>query len=131
MNKCQVASFLARTPVSGNTRFRPWQTFKASNEASMIFAEMEYLDEYWDFHEELKEFLCNHFSHVESGIQLDSWFWILDDEEKVALDTFSSTKHQVKSAKAGAHVEDVIRVLRLKYAVRIYPEPELEGHEET
>ena len=97
----------------------------------MIFAEMEYLGEYWDFHEELEGFLCNHFSHVKSGMQLDSWFWIFDDDEKVALDTFSSTKHQVKSAKAGAHVEHVISILRSKYAVRVYSEPELEGHEDT
>jgi hypothetical protein len=96
----------------------------------MIFAELEYPDEYWDFHEELKSFLCKHFSRVESGMQLDSWFWIFDGEEKVAIDTFSSMKHQVKSAKAGANVENAISVLRLKYTVRVYPEPELEGHED-
>jgi len=97
----------------------------------MIFAEMEYPSEYWDFHEELKGFLCDRFSRVESGMQLDSWFWIFDGGEKVALDTFSSTKHQVKSARAGAHVEQVISTLRLKYAVRVYSKPELEGHEDA
>lgn len=96
----------------------------------MIFADLEYAGEYWDFHEELKAFVYSHFSLVESGLQSDSWFWIFDDEEKVAIDTFSSMKHQVKSAKAGAHVEHVIATLRLKYAVRMYPEPELEGNED-
>ncbi|MBB6249240.1 hypothetical protein HDE80_004317 [Rhodanobacter sp. A1T4] len=27
----------------------------------MIFAEMEYLEDHWGFHEELKEFLHGHF----------------------------------------------------------------------
>jgi len=97
----------------------------------MIFAEMDHSAEYWDFHEELKGFLSSHFSRVESGMQTDSWFWIFDGGEKVAIDTFSSMKHQVKSARAGSHVENVIGVLRLKYPVRVYPKPELEGHEEA
>jgi hypothetical protein len=97
----------------------------------MIFAEMEYPDEYWGFHEELKEFLCNHFSRVESGLQSDSWFWIFDGGQKVALDTFSSMKHQVKSDKAGQHVQQVINTLLLKYKVKVYAEPELEGHEDV
>ena len=97
----------------------------------MILAEMEYPGEHWDFHEELKGFLCSHFSRVELGIQLDSWFWIFDGEEKVAIDTFSSTKHQVKSAKAGMHVDQLISTLQLKYPLQVYPRPELEGHEEA
>jgi hypothetical protein len=97
----------------------------------MIFAEMEYPDEYWDFHHGLKEFLCSHFARVESGLQSDSWFWILDGEQKVALDTFSSRKHQVKSDKPGQHVQRVIDALLLKYKVRVYAEPELEGHEDV
>jgi hypothetical protein len=97
----------------------------------MIFAEMDYPADYWDFHEELKGFLSNHFARVESGMQIDSWFWIFDGAEKVAIDTFSSKKHQVKSARAGMHVKQIIDVLRLKYPVRVYPKPELEGHEEA
>lgn len=97
----------------------------------MIFAEMDSPAEYWDFHEELKGFLSSHFSRVESGIQTDSWIWIFDGGEKVAIDTFSSMRHQVKSARAGSHVEQVICVLRLKYSLRVYPKPELEGHEEA
>lgn len=97
----------------------------------MIFAEMKYPGEYWDFHQELNEFLCSHFSRAESGMQLDSWFWIFDGGERVAIDTFSSMKHQVKSARAGEHVEHVISTLRLRYEVQVYPRPELEGHEDT
>ena len=97
----------------------------------MIFAEMEYAGEYCDFHEELSRFLSKHFSCVQSGLQMDSWFWIFDGEEKVVIDTFSSTKHQVKSAKAGSHVEQVISALLLNYKVKVYTKPELEGHEEA
>jgi hypothetical protein len=97
----------------------------------MIFAEMEYPGDCRNLHEELKAFLYSHFSRVESGLQLDSWFWIHDGAEKVALDTFSSIKHQIKSASAGTHVDHVISALRLRYPVRMYSNPELEAHEEA
>lgn len=103
----------------------------ATVENPMIFAEMEYTVDHWRFHEELKEFLRNHFSRLESGVQGDSWFWIFDGEQKVAIDTFSSLKHQVKSDIAGDHVQSVINALQLKYKVKVYPEPKLEGHEEV
>lgn len=64
----------------------------------MIFAEMDYPDEYWDFHDELKTHVASHFDRWESGLQSDSWFWIFDADQKVAIDTFSSMKHQVKAA---------------------------------
>lgn len=35
-----------------------------------------------------------HFSSVESGLQGDSWIWILDGDEKVSIDSFTSMKHQ-------------------------------------
>jgi len=97
----------------------------------MIFAEMEYLEDHWGFHEELKEFLHGHFSRLESGVQGDSWFWIFDGEQKVAIDTFSSMKHQVKSDRAGQHVQKVINTLLLKYQVNVYAEPKLEWHEDV
>lgn len=97
----------------------------------MIFAEMEYLDDYWDFHNELKEYLSSHFEHVDSGLQCDSWFWIFDGEQKVAVDTFSSRKHQVKAIAPSPLVQQVIKALQLQYKVRVYPEPELEGHEDV
>ena len=100
-------------------------------DASMIFAEMEYRKEYRDFHAELLAFVGEHFSQVKSGLQGDSWIWIFDDEEKVQIDTFSSMKHQIKSPKAGRHVQKVIDTLHLKYKLNVYEEPELEGHEDV
>ena len=95
----------------------------------MIFAELNYPESYEQFHQELRTFLSAHFSRVESGLQGDSWFWIFDGEEKVAIDTFLLMKHQVKSEKPGPHVQAVIDVLRSKYDVRVYDVPMLEPHE--
>jgi len=97
----------------------------------MIFAEMEYQKHYSDFHAELLAFVGRHFSQVQSGLQGDSWIWILDGEEKVAIDTFTSMKHQIKSPKAGIHVQRVIEVLLRQFEVKVHEEPELEGHEDA
>ena len=96
----------------------------------MIFAEMEYESEYGDFHEELHTYLTENFSKIESGVQGDSWFWIFDGGEKVAIDTFTSMKHQVKSETPGPHVQRVLDVLSRKYGLKLYEEPECEAHEE-
>ena len=66
---------------------------------------------------------------MESGLQSDSWIWIHFGEETVAVDTFTSMTHQVKSARPGKHVEDVIVVLKEKYEVETYKEPKREAHE--
>jgi len=95
----------------------------------MIFAEIKYETHYWNLHTELLTFLSDKFSKIEAGLQSDSWIWILDGEEKVALDTFTSMKHQVKSPRAGSHVDRVIEILQSKYALEIYTEPEHEAHE--
>lgn len=95
----------------------------------MIFAEMEYPDDYWDLHDELKVYLSGHFERIESGLQSDSWVWIFDGDEKVVLDTFSSMKHQVKAVGPTPLVQRVIGVLQLKYRVNAYPEAVLEEHE--
>ncbi len=63
----------------------------------MIFAELEYEEEYGEFHQELYSYLVMNFSKIECGLQGDSWFWIFCGNEKVAIDTFSSMKHQIKS----------------------------------
>lgn len=97
----------------------------------MIFAEMEYQSKYREFHAELLAFISTHFSQVKSGLQGDSWVWIFDGEEKVAIDTFTSMKHQIKSPKAGQHVQSVIEALLLKYKLKVYEEPEPEGHEDV
>lgn len=96
----------------------------------MIFAAMDYPQTYADFHPELRTFLSQHFSKVESGLQGDSWFWIFDEDEKVEVDTFSSMKHQIKSGKAGPLVQRVIETLSRKYNVKVYQAPEPEAHEE-
>lgn len=95
----------------------------------MIFAEMEYPGSYEQIHGELVAFLSKHFFRVESGLQCDSWVWILDGAEKVAIDTFTSMKHQVKSPKPGPHVQAVIEALLTNYTLKVCDEPELEAHE--
>jgi hypothetical protein len=77
-------------------------------EVAMIFAEMEYPQDYWDIHDELVRHVQAHFSQVESGHQSDSWIWITSGDEKVAIDTFTAMKHQVKSARPGPLVQDVL-----------------------
>lgn len=96
----------------------------------MIFADIEYQVDYCSFHEELVAFIHANFSHVQSGIQIDSWIWIFDGGVKVAIDTFSSMKHQIKSDVPGRHVQQVIETLSSKYRIKIYQAPELEPHEE-
>jgi len=96
----------------------------------MVFADLKYLGRYEDAHGELYAFLQSRFERVEGGLQGDSWIWIWFDEDKVAVDTFSSMTHQIKSPRPGNHVERVIQVLRDKYNLEIYPKPEYEPHED-
>lgn len=96
----------------------------------MIFAELDYAATYSEIHDELKDYLLTHFSQVDSGLQGDSWFWIILDGQKVAIDTFSAMKHQVKAETPGPQVQRVIEVLQQNYAVTVYPTPQPEGHEE-
>ena len=74
--------------------------------------------------------LKQRFSNVESCLQGDSYIWVLDGAERVAIDTFTSMKHQIKSPKSGEHVQKVIAVLKEKYKLNVYGKPELEGHED-
>ena len=77
----------------------------------MIFAEMTYDRHYSDVHPELLTWVERHFSNVQAGLQGDSWIWILDGAERVAIDTFTSMKHQIKSRTPGPHVQIVIDTL--------------------
>ncbi len=95
----------------------------------MIFAEIKYPHHYSDVHSGLVALVEQHFSHVQSGLQGDSWIWIMDGGEKVSIDTFTSMIHQVKSAKAGPHVQRVVEVLLTKYQVAVYEAPAEEGHD--
>ncbi len=47
----------------------------------------------------------------------------MDGDDKVAIDTFSSMKHQVKSYTHGPHVQRAIDVLRAKYDVEVLDPP--------
>ena len=97
----------------------------------MIFAELEYKQDYWDVHDELLAYISGSFCKVQSGHQGDSWIWVFDGESKVEIDTFSSMKHQVKCAdKESQLVQEVIRLLSKKYQLRLLEKPESEPHEE-
>ena len=96
----------------------------------MIFAEMEYEKHYSEFHDELVTFIKSEFPNIEYGLQGDSWIWIFENNEKVAIDTFSSMKHQIKSSnKEFSLVNRVIEYVSSRYKVVAYSTPELEAHE--
>lgn len=97
----------------------------------MIFAEMVYQGHYSEFHEELVEFINSKYSKVESGLQGDSWIWIFNDNCKVAIDTFSSMKHQIKCDTFDCPlVNSLINTLSDRYNLNIYTSPEPEPHED-
>jgi hypothetical protein len=91
--------------------------------SQMIFADVHYSGSHWDVHSEMVKLLEDHFSEIQSGVQGDSWIWIVDGGEKIVIDTFSSMTHQVKSRAAGSHVQKVIDVLRIKYDVQVFDAP--------
>lgn len=97
----------------------------------MIFADLQYAESYSDIHADLVGFVRSRFSEVESGLQGDSWIWIFDGGEKVAIDTFSSMTHQVKSSKPGAHVQQVLDILQSRYKLLVHEKPQLEGFEDV
>jgi hypothetical protein len=90
----------------------------------LIFAEIKYTGEYPDEHLAIVDLIESNFADTQSGLQGDSWIWIMDGGERVKIDTFSSMRHQVKSRKDGPHVQKVINVLRAKYEVVALDEPE-------
>lgn len=96
----------------------------------MIFAELEYPQAYEEIHDALTAYVAEHFAHCEAGLQCDSWVWIFDADEKVAIDTFTAMKHQVKAAAPGPLVQQVIAVLQRRYTVKVFAVPEVEGHED-
>ncbi len=97
----------------------------------MIFAEIRYQKHYDEMHKELVDFIEARFANVESGHQGDSWIWVLEEGDKVEIDTFSAMTHQVKSRfKDSKLVHEVIRELNDNYSLVIYPKPELEAHDD-
>ncbi|WP_126452479.1 hypothetical protein [Sulfuriflexus mobilis] len=96
----------------------------------MIYAEIENNDSYYDFYPELLAYIKKCFQDVESGLQGDAWIWIKCNNEKVALDTFTSMRFQIKTdIKNGALVKEVIDTLKKRYSVHVFDEPEPEAHE--
>ncbi len=91
--------------------------------SQMTFAEVRYSGEYRAEHSNMVALIKRFFADIQSGLQGDSWIWIMVGEDKVAIDTFSSMKHQVKSYTLGSHVQKVIDVLRTKYDVEVFAEP--------
>jgi hypothetical protein len=95
----------------------------------MIFAELQYGQSYSEVHESLVALLGHHFPNVRSGLQTDSWVWVLDNGHKVAVDTFTSMHHQVKSTGPSSLVNQVLAVLESKYQLLLLDPPEFEAHE--
>ncbi len=97
----------------------------------MIFGELQYQQHYDEMHRELVDFIEERFPNVESGHQGDSWIWILDENDKVQIDTFSAMRHQIKSPYRDSKlVNKVIRELQGSYSVSVFNEPEIEAHED-
>jgi len=97
----------------------------------MIFAELQYDRHYSDVHFELVHLLQNAFPDIQHGLQGDSWIWVFAGDDKVAVDTFSSMKHQVKSENLKSNLtKQVIRALSEKYQLTEFDDPELEAHED-
>ena len=95
----------------------------------MIFAELRYPQHYADVHTELHACLAAAFAQVEQGLQGDSYVWVLEGDQRVAVDTFTSLQHQVKAAAAGPLVQRVMAVLERRYALQRFDPPLPEGHE--
>ena len=97
----------------------------------MIYADLDYEPHYSDLHAELVELFEANFSETQHGLQGDSWIWIFEGGEKVAVDSFSSMKHQVKSdSREGRLAGKVIALLARHYRVIEYPVPQPEPHED-
>ena len=96
----------------------------------MIFAEIESDKDLQARHSELSHALHGQFANLRFGIQGDSWFLIVGSNGDVMVDTLTSMRHQIKSPKAGAHVEAVISALRQSFKVLVYDVPKTEIHED-
>ncbi len=97
----------------------------------MIFAELQYDQHYSELHAALVEFVGSKFQNIDHGLQGDSWIWIFEDDKKVAIDTFSSMKHQVKSGASNREFTNkVIEALAARFQLVVFPDPEIEPHED-
>lgn len=97
----------------------------------MIYAEIVSGRHYDEVFPELLAYIKDHFSNVESGAQGDSWIWIFADGEKVAVDTFSSMRFQIKSDRASTRLAEVVMTaLGRRFELLRYPAPEWEADDE-
>ena len=95
----------------------------------MIFAELQYDQSYSDEHAQLVALLCRHFQSVESGLQGDSWVWIVDNDQKVSVDTFTSMRHEIKSSQPCRLLDQVLAVLAGQYTLQLMAPATFEGLE--
>ncbi|MBO6558785.1 MAG: hypothetical protein JJ957_20060 [Pseudomonadales bacterium] len=96
----------------------------------MIFAELSYPEHYSEVHGDIVNLLSSNFEKIEHGLQGDSWIWVHCDDEKVAIDSFTAMKHQVKCEIKNCELVDrVIQVLPIKYTLKRFTIPEFEPHE--
>lgn len=87
------------------------------------FAIIEHSQNYYDFYNELLPYIKKHFSCVESGVQGDAYIWIMENGQKVAVDTFSAMQFEIKSESNNALLQAVIDIIRQQYPVRLYDPP--------
>ena len=96
----------------------------------MIFATLNYQGDYASQHHLIHKHLAASFAEVQEGLQGDSWIWIGETGQKVAVDSFTSMKHEVKAKTADSSLaKKVIEVLEELYDVTVFDPPELEAHE--
>lgn len=90
---------------------------------STAFAFIKHKQNYYDFYEDLLDYVKAHFSNVESGIQGDAWIWITQDNQKVSLDTFYSMQFEINSESQNELLQTVMKTLSVKYQLSIYEMP--------
>lgn len=96
----------------------------------MIFAKLNYSELYEEKHDEVLSCLRKEFQEIEDGLQGDSYVWVFEENEKVAVDTFTAMQHEIKCAnKTSPLVHRVITALKNEFDVIVYEEPEFEAHE--
>ena len=97
----------------------------------MIYGEIISDKNYYDFYPELLELIQRNFENVEAGVQGDAYIWIMNENEKIALDTFTSMRFQIKSNRyGGTLLESVIQLLESKLSVYMYEKPEIEVNDD-
>jgi hypothetical protein len=96
----------------------------------MIFGKLNYTEPYEEKHDKVLSCLKSEFKKIQEGLQGDSWIWVIEKNEKVAVDTFTAMQHEIKcSNKYSTLVKKVIETLKKEFDLEIYENPELEAHE--